>query len=181
MARKLTVATACACLMTAALLFSGCFGRGDDGAREDRERARLAGIYGTWTSKEGFVVVLLADRGGASGGSGQIGGIPGEINGQIMIKDPSKSLGKKPEDPQDSKDPKVAAEGDASGNALWKQGVYKVVGRRVLARSTTEEVWAVSFTCDLNAGKLFMATGDGGKEVELSRSTKPEVVKTDFE
>jgi hypothetical protein len=175
MARKLSIATACAPLAIAALLFSGCFGGGDDGAREDRERAKLAGIYGTWTSKEGFVVVLLADRSSAIGGTGQISGIPGEINGRIMIKDPTGSLGKKPNDP------KVAAEGDGARDSLWKQGVYKVVGRRLLARSTTEEIWAVSFSCELNAGKLFMATGDGGKEVELFRSAKPEVVKTDVE
>jgi hypothetical protein len=110
----------------------------------------LAGIYGTWTGKDGFTVVLMADR-GVLGGTRLIGGIPGEIDGRILVK-------------------------HAGKDAKWKPGVYKVVGRRVLARSSTDEAWAITLTCDLGAGRLYMP-GSDGKPEELSRSAKAEGVK----
>jgi hypothetical protein len=178
MARKLVIAAACTCLASATL---GCFGRGSgakQAAREERQRKLLAGIYGTWRSQDGFVVVVLADRGGAIGGGSQISGIPGEINGRIMIKvpDPAVKLGKAPEG---DKPPPKPGRADAGGGAPagnWKHGVYKVVDRRLLARSTTEELWAVTFTCDLGSGKLFMPAPDGKRDIELFRSARPEVV-----
>jgi hypothetical protein len=54
-------------------------------------------------------------------------------------------------------------------DAKWKQGIYKVVDRRVLARSSTDETWALTLTCDLARGQLFLPSGSG-KEVELHRS-----------
>ncbi len=187
MARKLGMAGACACLAVGLLLTSGCFGGGGgkrEAAREERQRKLLAGIYGTWVSKDGFVVVILADRGGAIGGGSQISGIPGEINGRIMIKvpDPGVKLGGDAKDPKKPVTPKPAAEETEGKGSRWKHGVYKIVDRRLLARSTTEELWAVTFTCDLGAGKLSMPSADGNKkEIELLRSAKPEIVEEDVE
>jgi hypothetical protein len=146
--RKLGVPAAAALLAALWLAGSGCGGGGLSG--EDKQKALLAGIYGTWTSKDGFTVVLMADR-GVLGGARLIGGIPGEIDGRIMIKNPAK----------DSK---------------WMPGVYKVVGRRVLARSSTEEAWAITLTCDLGAGRLYLP-GPDGKPEELIRSARAEGVK----
>jgi len=188
MARKLGVAVACTCLAAVLLSASGC-GRGGaskQAAIEERQRKLLAGIYGTWVSKNGFVVVILADRGGAIGGGNQISGIPGEINGRIMIKvpDPGVKLGGEPKEPKDPKKPPASgpAAGEEQPGSRWKHGVYKVVDRRLLARSTTEELWAVTFSCDLGAGKLFMPSGESGnKEIELLRSARPEVVEETLE
>ena len=135
-------------LLAAALVMvaAGCRSGG-----ADADMTRLAGIYGTWASPDGYTVVLLADTDSAAQGGRLIGMIPGSASGRVLIK-------------------------EAGEDAKWRPGIYKVVGNRVLTRSSTEDAWAVTFTCDLGAGKLFMPGGDG-KQVELHRTAKSAPVK----
>ena len=106
----------------------------------------LAGVYGTWVSADGYTVVLLADTDPAAHGGRLIGMIPGTASGRVLIR-------------------------EAGEGGKWRAGIYKLVKDRILTRSSEEETWAVAFTCDLRAGKLFMPGGDG-KQVELFRSAK---------
>jgi len=160
MARRLRITAAMVCVAALALAGFGCFGKGKDtGEKERREKQKLAGIFGTWTSKEGdYTVVLLADTSGGASTGGTISNIPGEVAGRVFIKQPAK----------DPKDPKATL--------TWKRGVYKVVDRYLVAGSATEELWGVTFTVDLNGGRLSMPTGTG-KVVQMFRSAKPAVVK----
>jgi hypothetical protein len=111
----------------------------------------LAGIYGTWASADGYTVVLLADTDQAAHNGRLIGMIPGTASGRVLIK-------------------------EAGEGAKWRAGIYKLVKDRILTRSSDQDTWAVTFTCDLRAGKLFMPGGDG-KQVELFRSAKTAPVR----
>ncbi len=127
---------------------AGCRSRG-----LDRDHARLANIYGTWSSKQfggGYTVVLLADTDATVETSRLIGRIPGEASGKIMVRE--------------------------SAEGKWLVGIYKVVGGKVLARSSTEETWALTLRCDLKRGKLYLPTGDG-KDTELFRSAQTGVTE----
>lgn len=124
----------------------GClFRRG--GNRVDRSQIQLANIYGTWVAKQGggYTVVLLADTDSSVENSRLIGRIPGQASGTVMVRESPKSK--------------------------WLLGIYKVVGDKVLARSSTEETWALTLRCDLKRGKLYLPSGDG-KDVELFRSAE---------
>ncbi len=123
----------------------GCgFRRGN---RVDKSQAQLANIYGTWVARQGggYTVVLLADTDSSVENSRLIGRIPGQASGTVMVRESSKSK--------------------------WLMGIYKVVGDKILARSSTEETWALTLRCDLKRGKLFLPSGDG-KDVELYRSSE---------
>jgi len=120
------------------------------GEPEPEDTATLmANLYGTWVAKQTvggeYTVVLLADRDAGAESSGLIGRIPGEASGKILIRD--------------------------SADGRWLAGVYKVVGGRLLARSSTEETWALTFRCELRTGRLYMPTGDG-RELELNRTAE---------
>ncbi len=146
MAAKLSGLRPVLCAAALVLAAAGCRGAG-----ADADMTRLAGIYGTWASPDGYTVVLLADTDSAAQGGRLIGMIPGSASGRVLIK-------------------------EAGEDARWRPGIYKIVGKRILTRSSTEDAWAVTFTCDLGAGKLFMPGGDG-KQVELHRTAKSAPVK----
>jgi hypothetical protein len=142
-ARIFAAAAFAACVLLSSI---GCwFNREARTAKlEEQERLRLANVYGTWVSPMGYVMVFLADKGTATLSNRLIGAIPGDIHGRILLREPGK-------------------------DTKWKPGVYKIVGRRILARSSNQETWAIAMNCDLDRGRLSMPGGDG-RDVELFRS-----------
>ncbi len=146
MARKLTLIFAAACLAALSAATLGCGGYG-----EDVEKRLLANIYGTWTSPDdGFTIVLDANPGFGAQAAAALSNIPGRVAGRIFIK-------------------------ENAPNSKWKRGVYKVVGRNLVAGSTTEEQWSITLICDLGAGRLSMP-GTGKRDVRLIRSAKPATI-----
>ncbi|MHC4914872.1 MAG: hypothetical protein ACYTGB_05215 [Planctomycetota bacterium] len=146
MARKLISATAAGCLAVLCAATLGCGGGG-----EEAQKRLLANIYGTWTSPDdGLTIVLDANAGFGMQMVGPLANIPGRVAGRIFIK-------------------------ENSPDAKWKRGVYKIVGRNLVAGSTTEEQWSITLICDLGSGRLSLP-GAGRRDVQLVRSARPATI-----